>query len=390
MNTNIISILEATFDAGTLVGNQLIRDLPFDQYQTLPGVNASLLKQPTSYEMAAYAAGIAALDSHERALAELTGANVSDILERVEQTTPRTVPVKTVALARNVVETDKLSTAQQDVVNALRQSGPLDSREFKAATLTALDSKGIIEWEDTERSEVTLSPTVRESRALALTIGDTVHKAILEPNLFDAGEWQKHWQLSPSKGLTTKDALDAAAEDPTRQLITPEIIDTARRCRDAVWKHKLAAELLTQPGSSEVTAQAWDEQAMCWRKARFDRLPNDPAWGIVDIKTTHTGLSHQQLKGAMYKFAYNLQSAYYLDTLSFIEPKPRDHFHLIFVTKEAPFLARCVEVNTAPMEDSFVARGRETYLDRLAMFSVAWFDKAWEAYENEPLTTLRA
>jgi hypothetical protein len=389
MNTELISILEATFDRGIMAGNLLLNDLPFAAYQQLPGVNASILKQQTTFEMASYVAGLSALDAHERALAELTGAGVSDILERVEQTCPRTVPVKLVKLARNVVESDKLSPAQKEVVAALLSS-PMDSREFKGATLSALDAKGLINWEDTERSEVQLSPAVRESRAQALTIGTTVHAAILEPHLFDAGEWQKHWQLSPSKGLTTKDALQAAAEDPTRQLITPEIVDTARRCRDAVWKHKLAADLLSQPGQSEVTAQAWDDQAQCWRKARFDRLPNDPSYGIIDIKTTHTGLGHSQLRGAMYKFAYNLQSAYYLDTLAMIERKPRDMFHLIFVTKEAPFLCRCVEVNTAMEEDSLVVKGRELYLERLAMFAVAWFDRLWEAYENEPLTTLRA
>jgi hypothetical protein len=63
---------------------------------------------------------------------------------------------------------------------------------------------------------------------------------------------------------------------------------------------------------------------------------------------------------------------------------------MIFVTKEAPFLARCVELNTAPMDESFVIKGRELYLERLAMFAVAWNDQQFEAYENEPLTTLRA
>jgi hypothetical protein len=381
-------ILSPTFDPALLQQGRIIPDMPFTDYQRLPGVNASLLKNATTYEMLSYAVGMAALDDMERMLAERSGDSCAAVLERVEQTTPRTVPVKMVHLARNVLETDKLSPAQKEIVEALRVA-PMDSREVKSATLVALDNKGLLRWTDEERSEIALAPAVKESRAQALAIGDATHKAILEPHMFDSDEWQKHWVLSPTKGLTTTAALARAAENPCMELITPEIVDTARRCRDAVWKHKLAAELLRE-GQSEVTAQAWDEDAGCWRKARLDRLPTDPSLGIVDIKTTHKGLLHQQIKSSMYSFGYGMQAAYYMDTLAAIEGKPREHFHMIFVTKEAPFLARCVELNTAPMDESFVIKGRELYLERLAMFAVAWNDQQWEAYENEPLTTLRA
>jgi len=387
-------ILAPTFDPALLQQGRIIPDLPFADYQRLPGVNASLLKSPTTYEMLSYAVGMAALDDMERMLAERSGDSCAGVLERVEQTTPRTVPVKMVHLARNVLETDKLSPAQKDVVEALR-SAPMCARDIVGATFMALEKKGLIDMTDEERTEVKLAPAVKESRAQALAIGDATHKAILEPNMFDADEWQKHWILSPTKGLTTTAALACAVENPGLDLITPEIIDTARRCRDAVWKHKLAAELL-RDGQSEITVQAWDEDAGCWRKARLDRLPTDPSLGIVDIKTTHKGLLHQQIKSSMYSFGYGMQAAYYMDTLAMVETDEkgnaiqREHFHMIFVTKEAPFLARCVELNTAPLDESFIIRGRELYLERLAMFAVAWNDQQWEAYESEPLTTLRA
>lgn len=381
-------VLSPTFDPGLLDANRLLPNLPFEAYQKLPGVNSSLLKNPTAYEMLAYAVGMASLDEQERKLAELSGDACTEVLKRVEMSTPRTIPVKLVSPARNVLETDKLTEAQKAVFDAISET-PMDSRDFKGATLLALDSKGIIRYSDEERQEVQLSESVRESRSMALAIGDATHKAILEPHMFDDGTWQKHWQLSPTKGLTSKAAQAAMVSDP-RPLLTPEIIDTARRCRDAVYRSDMASELLNRPGESELTAQTWDEQAGCWRKARFDRIPTDPAGGIVDIKTTHLGLLDWQMSATCRKFGYGSQAAYYLDALEQIEGKRRDHFHIIFVTKTAPFMCRCREINTAPPEESFVEQGRDAYLDRLAVFALAWLEQVWEGYEHEGLTILKA
>ena len=381
-------ILQPSYDPGLLSGPRIVHDLPFSDYQRLPGINASLLKNPTTYEMLSYAIGMAALDDHERMLAERSGDSCSAVLERVELTAPRTTPIKLVHLARNVLETDKLSPAQKEIVDFIKQA-PLDSREAKSATLIALDAKGLIRYTDEERTEVRLKPDVAESHAYALAIGVATHKAILEPQTFESGVWQQHYVLSPSEGLTTKLALECAEAHPGLTLTTAKIIETARRCAEAVWKHKLAAELLTE-GKSEVTAQAWDKDALCWRKIRIDRLPNDRAKGIVDIKTTRTRLEDNALRSEVYSWNYHTQAAFYMDTLAAIEGKPRDHFHIVFVTKKAPFLAKVRELNSAAEDKNFIVKGRDKYLEQLARFSVAWHDEQWEAYENEPMTTLYA
>ena len=384
MSADIITTLAPFFEQRP---DRLIPDLPFVEYQAIPAVNSSLLKNATSFEMLSYVVGFAALGADERALIEMTGGDCSTVLERVQDYTPRTVPVKMVRFARLPGESEKATPAQLDVLTTLQQA-PLDSREINATTLKAVLNKGWAITEDTEKTEVAITPAVRESRAMALAIGSTTHKAILEPHMFDSGEWSKHFQLSPSSSLTSKAALAQFAEDPSRELVTPEIIDTARRCRDAVWKHKLASELLSQPGKSECSAEAWDEDAMCMTKCRFDRLPDDPALGIVDVKTTHNGLLEYNMRGAVKKFGYGMQAAVYLDTLSRLEGKRREAFHVIFVTKEAPFLARVRELVAAPPEESFVEAGRDLFRERLAVFSVAWFERQWEAYENEPLAVL--
>lgn len=381
-------LLAPIFDRDSAPGNRLIENLPFTDYQSLAGINASLLKNPTAYEMLACLIGMSKLDGLDRMLAEMSGDRAQEIMERVERSTPRKVPVKLVSLVRPDAGYGKLTDAQAAVVEAL-EKGPQDSRQFNGATLTSLDKKGFLDWSDTERDEVEVTPAQKESKVQNFTIGTVTHAAILEPNLFDSDEWQKHWVLSPTKQLTTGLALECAAENPGKTLVTPEIIDVARRCRDAVWKVDLAAKLLSK-GKSEVTGQAWDEEAQAWRKIRIDWLPADPADGVLDIKTCRASFSDYSLRSEVYKFQYHLQSAAYLDTLAMIEGKKREQFHICWVTKSAPFMARCTELNTAPADENFVAQGRELFYNRLIMFVQAYLDNSFPAYEHEGLVTLRA
>jgi hypothetical protein len=387
MNTTQ-QLLSAIFGRASAPENRLIPDMTFADYQRLPGVNASLLKNPTAYEMLACLTGMAQLDGLDRMLAEMSGDRAQEIMERVERCQPRKVPVKLVSLVPSASLYNKLTEAQASVVKALEE-GPQDSRQFNATTLTSLDKRGLLEWSDTEKEEVEMTPAMKESKVYNFTVGTVTHAAILEPHLFDADKWQEHWVLSPTKQLTTGMALECLAENPGKTLVTPEIIDIARRCRDAVWKVDLAQQLLRE-GQSEVTGQAWDEEALCWRKVRIDRLPSDPSLGVVDIKTTSVQLSDFSLRSEVYKRSYHLQASAYLSTLGLIEGKEREQFHIIWVSKSAPFMARCTELNTAPPEENFIMQGRELFYNRLVMFVQAYLDNSFPAYEHEGVVTLRA
>lgn len=368
---------------------RLIPNLPFTDYQALPGTNASLLKEKTTLEMLHYAIGNASLPSFERALIELTGGSACDVADRLREYEPRKVPARLIHLAKLPAPGDKISAAQEAVLDKLR-GGSADSREFNASTLAALERGGWIQSEDTEKEEVQISSSAQESRAMQFAIGDATHKAILEPDLFDDGQWQKMYQLSPTSSITSRAALAALAEDPTRELVTPEIIDTARRCRDAVHGHKEAAQLLSQRGDSEITLEGWDNEALCNRKCRFDRLPADPEYGIIDIKTTRGGLTKGELQGAVYKNGYHAQAAYYLDLLAKHEGQRRGKFLVIWVTKKKPFMCRVTDLMQEPPETNFVEQGRDLIAERLAMWVVAWHEQRWEAYENEGAVSLAA
>lgn len=367
--------------------HRLVRDVPFEDYCRWPAVNASLLREPTAYQMRCRLEALHALPDSERAFLELTGADTTTAIERVAELTPRTVPRMFAALIKSPSPADKPSAAQLDLCNSLA-SGPVDCREFTATTLKKCVEKGWVNQFAREVAEDGVSAQVRESRAVAFTTGRAVHAAILEPHRFDTDKWQDFYQLSPSKGLTTKAALEALSEAPYLDLITPEIVDTARRCRDAVAKHKEAARLLSLPGASEVSGEVWDSEMQAMRKVRIDRLPDDPEFGFLDVKTTKENLLIEPIRSAVYKNGYHIQFAYYADTLRLIEGKPRKPGFLIAVTKEAPFICRLFEMVEALPDVSFPEKGRDIYQERLAMFVLANAENAWTAYEDEQAVAL--
>lgn len=223
----------------------------------------------------------------------------------------------------------------------------------------------------------------RDNQTGAMMKGNVVHHAVLEPHVFATDEWQKYYQVfTATKTLNSKAAQEAMAADP-RTLITPEMLEQARYSRDAVWRHKEAARLLEAYGQSEVTAQVWDEDFQCMRKIRIDRLPDDPSLPLFDLKTTSNGITEAEFRRSIYNYEYDLQLAFYQDTLAMLEKKVRPTM-IVAVTSTAPYMARVFYIADELADYSFLARGRKTYLERMAALSLAYHEnKKFGAYEDE-------
>ncbi len=368
---------------------KVIPDLPFSDYQAIPGINASILKEATPLEMVSKLVGMSMLPGVERALAERQAESVSTVLTWLQQQVPMTVPRNFARLCG--VAPTKTTDAQELIIQAMLAAGEsgIDCRDVSSASIAAMVKKGFVELFPVEVEETAVSDTVKDGRLQSFAVGDAVHKSILEPHLFDSDTWHKHWQLSPTKSLASEAAQEALASDPTRALITPEIVDTARRCRDAVYRHKLAAELLGLPGKSELTMQVWDAEAGVNRKCRIDRLPDDPQAGIIDLKTTRAKLLAQPFRGEVYKLGYHLQLAYYADTVKLIDGKERGT-RIIAVTNHEPYICRVFDLVEAIPDLSLPAKGRDIYQERLAAFVLSYLENNFEAYENEGAFALTA
>lgn len=236
----------------------------------------------------------------------------------------------------------------------------------------------------------------------AFALGDALHIATFEPERFDKekGE-EEYFQYSPTIGLDTKKAQQAFEADPSRPLVTPELISKARYMRDAIFRNHLAKQILSPPADKELSGYAWDEDVQCIRKIRIDFRPRIGNY-TVDLKSCDS-VNEVKFWSSVKKFKYGAKCAFYADTDAMIKNTlPRELFFLIAVTgpkaanagvHDAPYMARVFEIGSPVKELSLMEEGRAFYMDRLAKFSNAARTGIWEAWENqqdaEVLTTFR-
>lgn len=374
--------------------NRLVPKVPFEVYQKeWMGVNSSILREGTPYEMLCKMQAILNLSPEMARLVELRGGDASMAMELLEESTPKTVPRNFVKLVKWPALNDKPkpTDAQKAILENVADK-EVDAREFHSSALSKCLANGWVEYVVKEVQEESVTEDVKASRAEALTMGTVFHECVLEPDRFHSDRFHKEWQLSPTRSLVSKAALEALHEDPTRRLITPEIVDRARRISDAVWKHKEAARLLLEEGDSEISLEVWDVELQLMRKCRIDRLPRNRECGQIDLKKTRKGLSDGEIRSTIRTFGYHIQNSMYIDTLAMYEGKQRGPSYMIFATDEPPYLARVVEINLHEPDVSLICDGRGLYADRLARWALAWHEENWEAFENEgayPLTNGR-
>jgi len=233
---------------------------------------------------------------------------------------------------------------------------------------------------------------VEEKLSYAFSLGEAVHKAVLEPDLFDGDGVMEYFQYSPTKGLDTIKAREALAADPGRPLVTPEILDKARFLRDAIYCHRFAAKLLRGKSQRELSGFAWDEEHGLVRKIRVDFLPAGPANYMLDIKTMQQVDNKAGVLSIIRKFGYALQAAWYLDTHKLITGESRELFYIVAASgpmgnndgvQDEPYKCRVFEINGAIPADNLVYEGREKYEDKVGVFLDAAHNGSWGAYEHE-------
>lgn len=215
----------------------------------------------------------------------------------------------------------------------------------------------------------------------ALSLGDAVHKAILEPDAFEQNFDDFYLLWTDTKGLDTKKAVEARILHPDKILLNQEMVDQVRYMRDAVHRHKLAAWLLSQCKERELSGVAPDKDLGIVRKIRVDAcngigIPGE-SWSdyLVDLKSTR---NVPDFGREIRKFEYDLQAAYYLDADGMITGKPRQGFLFIAVANTPPYCARVYTLLPDALE-----KARIIYKRRLAALAVAYLERSWDAYENE-------
>lgn len=252
-------------------------------------------------------------------------------------------------------------------------------RDMPALNASTLKEETAAEMREAQLGEEDTDP--QESTAANLALGTCIHKAILEPEAFDSDDWRAWFHFSPTKGVTTKAAQELAATLPAHiVIITPEMLDTARRCRDAAHKDPDVTALLKN-ADLELTGRAWDPVAKIWRKSRFDIRGGEGSNYLADIKSAQS-LKLELFMREIKNRRYDIQSKFYIDTDALISGETREKFYFIGITKKtAPFLVRVFEVPQDMLHDA----GTD-YLERMARFIKAAKTDTWPGYTG--ITTI--
>jgi len=219
-------------------------------------------------------------------------------------------------------------------------------------------------------------PEARDSKVMRR--GRAVHKAILEPNAFDAlywpepdppeGGWNKRLKAHRKLWATA----EAEAEKQGAILLGQGELDKCRAMRDAVMAHPAAADLLAA-AEVEVSMQWVDVETGMLLKGRMD------GWcergGIIfDIKSCVNAAPGPFGKAA-YKYGYHFQAALYTDGAQAATETEVKDFVLIAVESSPPYCVACYEV-----EGEELSLGRDQYKSILRAVVACRKADRWPGY----------
>ena len=180
----------------------------------------------------------------------------------------------------------------------------------------------------------------------AFQIGEAVHRAVLEPDLFLSSYVQ-----GPEGNRTTKAVRDAwnalADEYGAEYVLSPDDYAMCLAMRDSVLASVSGRQLLASPGASEVMIVWQDEGTGLLCKGRIDRLPDESVF-FVDLKTT-TDAHPRAFQKSLWAYGYFRQAAFYSSGLQALgEFRPECAF--VAVEKSLPYAVSVMRLDHGAMD----------------------------------------
>lgn len=196
-----------------------------------------------------------------------------------------------------------------------------------------------------------LNPNHVRMKSDAFVMGDAIHKAILEPDLFTT-----HFAAAPKVDRRTKEGKAEYArfefENAGKAILSADQYQTCLAVRDAAHRHPVASGLLAK-GDAEVSFFASDAETEELVKCRPDFIM---AGGdmIIDVKTTDDA-SDWGFSKAITNYRYDLSPAWYFDVIEAAGFARPERWLWIAFEKEPPY---AIGVYYAP--DEMIFKARET------------------------------
>jgi len=187
----------------------------------------------------------------------------------------------------------------------------------------------------------------------AMTIGDAIHRVILEPH-------RLHDLVQRAPTQEKRSNADKAAWADVRNMYPEAIVlrptgsdrepgyDEVIRISEAVWAHPTAAALL-RGAKTELTVVWTDPVTGLACKSRVDAFNRVDGWPtVVDLKTAEDA-SPARFPWACERYGYHFQGAHYLAGLDELAPLQR-RFVMVVVEKSPPHAVACYELSPASLE----------------------------------------
>lgn len=206
----------------------------------------------------------------------------------------------------------------------------------------------------------------------AQKIGRIAHRAILEPDKFEA-EFANAYAVKPADmkfSTSTGKAWRDEMTEQGREIITSEQEDFLAGAIKSIAAHPIAKEML---------AAGKAEQSVVWEyngircKARPDWITAGDT--IVDLKTTRDA-SPREFHRSICDLKYYRQAAFYLDALNSLGV-PVKHFCILAIEKDPPYLLSCHHISP-----EWIEIGREEYTRLLGRLVECKRTNYWPGYEE--------
>ena len=212
-----------------------------------------------------------------------------------------------------------------------------------------------------------------DTETAAKTLGQALHVALLEPNLFS-----KSYAAAPKVDRRTNIGKNTwahfQADNAGKIPLLKEEYDECMALAEAAHGHPDAVELLSNEKAMREVTLVWQEANGLYGKARLDLLTTYRGYSaIVDIKTTRDASPKWFARDAD-TYSYQLQAAWYLRGADALQPIPRRYI-LLAIEKGKPHGVALYE-----FDEPFLADGRRQIEKALVAYKNATDSGVWPGY----------
>lgn len=217
-----------------------------------------------------------------------------------------------------------------------------------------------------------------------MTLGDMVHKALLEPEILaetycsDATIMKELSHYSSPRNTKAYKAFRADVEGSGQTLVNQDLYAAMHAMVDRVWSNKAARDLL-KAGVHERAAYAVDPTTGLLCRVKPDSFIMDDR-RIIDFKTTNSDGMEDFGKKA-YNEGYHFQVGIYTKVMEWVTSVVWEKFTFIVVENEYPY-----EVSVQTMDEGSLDLGQRWVQREMARLATCFEKKVFYSYPQEDMS----